>query len=349
MRRLHLYCYLLPILALGASWPASVRGEETYEALAARSVQTQVLRRLLYPFVATCDKEKDHFRQLFCTALNDRLKAQHQGKVYRSTFEPSEAGPLLVSFKAKPEPTMEVVVKGCLTCNEPMLESKGGDISKGRFFLFKLPKEIKIKRRGNLLYDLGDIDMASYQVKLPKEMTEKKFQEEVLPFVRLDLLFRPEAGVELVGAGRYKYGVITFELVGHRFYDRCAGTVFGGAPKAAGKFVVDKNDLSCPQNQPKKAVAKVVLPSTLPQVQVRTLMDHLSEDLQVCYEQFGLTGDVPADIVVTPKGQVKFVKVTGKLSGTPSGQCVERLIKNVEFPKFSGDDARLQWPLSLRN
>ena len=58
---------------------------------------------------------------------------------------------------------------------------------------------------------------------------------------------------------------------------------------------------------------------------------------------------MPTDIVVSPTGLVKHVKVVGKLAGTPTGKCVERLVKNLTFPKFSGDDARLQWPFALQN
>jgi hypothetical protein len=79
------------------------------------------------------------------------------------------------------------------------------------------------------------------------------------------------------------------------------------------------------------------------------LMRHLSDDLQACYEQFGVAGEVPAELLISPQGKVKSVKISGKLSNTPTAQCVERLIKDLSFPKFSGDDARLQWPLSLRN
>ena len=340
----------LPLLALALAVGLPPRvglAEETFESLARSSTAIYNVKRILLPFVASCEREKTHFRRLFCSALNERLKAQHQVKVYRTTFEPSEMGPFVARFRAKPKPAVEIEVHGCLTCTEPMIEREGGDISKGRFFLFKVPKEIKIRRGSKHPYDLGDIKMATYTVELPATATEKSFREEVLPHLRLELLFRPESGVTMVGQ-RYKYGVINFELVGHRVYHKCAGRVYGVVPKSAKPiFVVDKNDLSCPQNQPKKAVARVQLPSTLPQRVVRELMELVGQDLAACYEQCGVGGRVPTDIVVASNGQVRQVKVVGKLSGTPTGQCVERLVKNLTFPKFSGDDARLQWPFTL--
>ena len=109
------------------------------------------------------------------------LNFSHDGKYfYATTNEPSNAGSLLVRFKARPKPTMVITVRGCLTCKGPMLERRGGDISKGRFFLFKMPKDIKI-RRGRVPYDFGNINIASYEIALPKGTTEKKFKKEILP------------------------------------------------------------------------------------------------------------------------------------------------------------------------
>jgi len=321
---------------------------EDFESVRKPSVQVHNIKQILRPFVATCDRERTNFRRLFCTALNERLKAQHQAKLYRTEHKPTAVGPLVARFKDKPKPTLELEVRGCLTCKEPLLNRAGGDISKARFFLFKVPPQIRI-RRGKYPYDLGQIDVATYTAELPAGTTEKKYREQILPQLRLELLFRPVAGVTMVGAARYKYGVITFELVGHRVVDKCTGKVYGAQPKQAKAYVVDKNDLSCPQNQPKKVAAQPKLPSTLPQRKVKQLMELVSHDLQACHEQFGVGGRVPTDVVVASTGQVRHVKVVGKLSGSPTGQCVERLLKNVTFPKFSGDDARLQWPFVLKD
>ena len=126
------------------------------------------------------------------------------------------------------------------------------------------------------------------------------------------------------------------------------GAVLGAVPPAAGKFPVDKNDLTCPENQPKKVVAAPKLPTTMDQGLVKALMDMVNADLGACYEMFGKAGDVPVDVVVAPSGKVKIAKVAGDLSGTPTAECVERMVKNLTFPKFVGRDARLQWPFTLK-
>jgi hypothetical protein len=335
-------------LALAAAAvPAPAFAGDDFESLEKGSELVYDLMGMLRPFVATCDRETDHFRQLFCSALNERLKAQHQSKLYRITEEPSIAGPLIVRFKAKPKPQMEVEVRGCLTCKEPMLDREGGDISKARFFLFKTPKEIKLKR-GKVLYDLGDIDVASYKIDLPKTMTEKTFNEEVLTAMRLEFLFRPVAGVVSVGGGKYSYGVLNFELVGHRVFNRCSGEVPGSAPKTTGKIALDKTDMTCVENRPKVEV-KIVLPTEIPRAKVKELLGRVADDLHTCHEQFGAMGDVPTEVMVSPSGVVKSAKVSGDLKETPTAACVERLVKAVVFPKFQGEEARINWPFTLRN
>ncbi len=319
----------------------------SFEYLLKTAVPVYNLKSLLRPFVATCAFKKTRFKKLFCSALNERLKAQHQTKVYHLPIETTAVeGPLVAFFKAKPKPRAEVYVRGCLTCKEPMLRRAGGDITRGRFFTLKLPRDIKIKR-GKVLYNLVNIGMAKYVFDLPPKMTAKTFRTEFLPHLRLDLLFRPEAGTEMVGR-KYKYGVITFQPVGHRVYHKCTGAVLGAVPPAAGKFPVDKNDLTCPENQPKKVVAAPKLPTTMDQGLVKALMDMVNADLGACYEMFGKAGDVPVDVVVAPSGKVKIAKVAGDLSGTPTAECVERMVKNLTFPKFVGRDARLQWPFTLK-
>ena len=329
-----------------AAAPAKLK-KDSFEYLAKTSVPVYNLKSILRPFVATCSNKKTRFKKLFCSALNERLKSQHQSKVYHlAVEETSSVGPLVAFFRAKPKPHAEIYVRGCLTCKEPMLARAGGDISKGRFFTLKLPRDVKIKR-GKVQYELVNIGMAKYILDLPPKMTAKTFKTEVLPHLRLDLLFRPVAGVTKVGR-RFKYGVFTFQPAGHRVYQKCSGQVLGSVPPMQGKYQVDKNDLTCPQNQPKVVVAKPKLPTTMDQGKVKKLMDLVNSDLGACYEMFGKAGDVPVDVVVASSGKVKVAKVAGDLAGTPTAVCVERMIKALVFPKFIGRDARLQWPFTLK-
>ena len=321
--------------------------EDSFEYLARTAVPVYNLKAILRPFVDACLDKKTKFKKLFCQALNERLKSQHQSKVYHlAVEETSEVGPLVATFKARPKPQVEVWIRGCLTCKEPMLQKEGGNISRGRFFTLKLPKDIKIGR-GKVLYNLTHIGLVRYTMDLPPKMTAKQFKTEWLPHLRADLMFRPVAGTTMVGR-RYKYGVINFQPVGHRVYQKCSGAVLGASPGMQGKYEVDKNDLSCAENQPKKVVVAPRLPTNLDQDKVKVIMEAVEADLGACYEMFGKAGDVPVDVMVAPSGKVKMVKVAGDMGGTPTAQCVERMVKALTFPKFVGRDARLQWPFTLK-
>lgn len=337
------------LIAFTATWmaPSLVLGASTYEAEQKRSEPVLKLRGILRPFVDTCARKKDARSKRICISVNERLRSQYQTKVYRVTRKASAAGPLVVSYQKRPRPHMVITVKGCLTCEAPMLARKGGNIANARFFVFKMPDNIKIRRgrRRGSPYSLEDIDVASYKVDLPPKMTAKKFNKEVKPFLRLDLVFRPVDGVTMVGR-RFKYGVINFELVAHRVYDRCTGKVFGATPAMKGEIPPDNEDPICPHNQ-RRNIVKPKLPATLPQKVVKQLMETVGSDLQACYEQFGTAGKLPTVVTVASTGKVKDVAVGGDLKDTPAARCVQRLIRNITFPRFSGNDARITWPFQL--
>ncbi|MBW2733157.1 MAG: hypothetical protein JRH20_12260 [Deltaproteobacteria bacterium] len=334
----------LTLLCLTGETALAAQGE-SFEKLLGRSVEVYDMRGMLLPFVKTCERERTPFRRLFCEALNERLKAQHQSKVYFQSFEVDTGGPLGVRFSpnlAKPE--MVIKVKGCLTCTKPMLGRRGGDISKARFFLFREPKSIRVRRGG--VFDLAGIDISETKAVMPKKMSAKKFQRDVAPHLRLDLLYRPVAGVTQVGR-RHRYGVLTFELLGHRVYDKCSGTVYAAEPKMKGKYKVDRNDMTCPQNLARGKVKKIVLPPKLPEATVRRLMADVSADMHTCYNQFGVTGDYTINMVVMPDGRVKEARSLGDNAETPTAHCVERLVKNVRFPRFSGRRVHVPWPFKI--
>ena len=330
--------------------PTRAGATENYEKVRKLSTEVYDMRAVLLPFVKSCQGKASSFRRLFCEALNERLKAQHQSKLYEQTFDgESTGGPLTLSFlsPSKPgaQPQMKIALRACLTCDHPMIERQGGDIAKARFFVFKEPKAIKARKGG--LYDLADVSLAELEVPLPETMSAKRFDREVRPQLRLDLIYRPVAGVTRIGR-RQKFGVVTFELAAHRVYNKCSGEVYRAEPKMLGKRVaVDKNDMSCPQNRPQGKIAKIVLPPKLPSGTVKRLMGALSEDLVACYNQFGVRGDFPVDILIMPDGRVKRATVMGAQAGTPSAECVERLVRGVHFPPFAGRSLHLPWPLAI--
>lgn len=351
MRRIFISIVVLSVF-VSVSLNGFASQPKSYESLQQKSISVLDARRILLPFVKTCDREKTKFRRLFCEALNERLKSQHQSKMYEQTFSLEDQGPLELSYVAKPKPGFEIELKGCLTCNKPMLNRKGGDISKARFFVFKQPKSIRVKRGAK--FDLVDIDMDKIDVPIKvdevdeKPWNKKRFMNEIGQFVRLDMVYRPVAGVTKVKSGaRYAYGVVNFEMVGYRIYNKCTGDIYKAQPAMSGKYKVDKNDLSCPQNRPDWGKKQIVLPPKLPEAETKSLMAGVEADLGACYNQFGQTGEFPVDILILGNGRVKDVKVMNENDSTPSGECVKRLIKNIRFPKFSGRKLHLPWPLKI--
>lgn len=163
---------ILTLLALNALVsPAMAADPATFEEARKASVEVNDLPRVLRPFVTDCSLKQDHFKRLFCEALNQRLIAQHQTIAYRYEVKPSVAGPLVVNV-GKGAAEAELLVNGCLTCAKPILPRKSGDISKGRFFMFQQPKTITSSRARGSTTILGT---------LPSRATPSTFRKRVRP------------------------------------------------------------------------------------------------------------------------------------------------------------------------
>lgn len=333
-------------ICLIATAALAAPANENFENLLKKSEQVESLPRLLQPFVVDCSQEKNETKRLYCRELYQRLREQRAHKMFHLEATASTQSALNARFVEKPKPQLEITVRGCLTCSEPH-----GEKGAAKFFLFKKPKDIRPAKGGGAKgYELTDIDLQTIKGALPAKTTEKQFREEILPHLRLDFVFQPT--VEDLGVGKKggAFSTIGFKLLGHRVYDKCSGVIYSAAPKmTVASFPVDKTDMSCVQNQPKKADDGPKLPSGLPQARVKELLDGVGADVQVCFEMYGQSGEAPTEIIVAPDGKVKSAKVSGKLQNTPAAACVERLVKDAIFPQFSGQDAKVQWPFLLRD
>lgn len=57
---------------------------------------------------------------------------------------------------------------------------------------------------------------------------------------------------------------------------------------------------------------------------------------QGCYDKHGVSGNVTVKLSVTPDGKVKSSSATGSFAGTPTGECVSKLVSGATFPAWDG-------------
>ncbi len=55
-----------------------------------------------------------------------------------------------------------------------------------------------------------------------------------------------------------------------------------------------------------------------------------------CLERANTTGAVTALAEVEPEGHVRSVRLSGPAASTAAGSCIEQVIFDVRFPRFTG-------------
>lgn len=92
----------------------------------------------------------------------------------------------------------------------------------------------------------------------------------------------------------------------------------------------------------KPVAAKLGMP------EVRAGMEKLREPAHECYEKYKVAGHAQVMVRIEADGSVSSAQVTGKFAGTPSGRCVEAIVRKASFPSFKEGPIEVQYPLLLR-
>jgi len=58
--------------------------------------------------------------------------------------------------------------------------------------------------------------------------------------------------------------------------------------------------------------------------------------VDACYDQYKVPGTAMVNVVIAKNGKVSSASVTGKFAGTPTGRCVERVVKTAAFRPSDG-------------
>jgi hypothetical protein len=90
------------------------------------------------------------------------------------------------------------------------------------------------------------------------------------------------------------------------------------------------------------------VPAKLGIPEIRDGMEQLREPVHECYEEHQVPGHAQVTVRIEADGSVSSVKLGEKFSGTPSGECVRKVVLGHRFPKFKQGPIVIQYPLLLR-
>jgi hypothetical protein len=98
-----------------------------------------------------------------------------------------------------------------------------------------------------------------------------------------------------------------------------------------------------PAEKPKKAVeAAPDEPASAPPRTVKDLrsaLARLQNRVVACHQRFQVDGVADVRVAVNPSGTVESASLAGEFEGTPTGDCIVRLVSAASFPSFDGTES----------
>jgi hypothetical protein len=326
MRNLISFTLLFSLLLVAGNATA----EDNFESRAKRTTHITQLEKVLGPFLQKCGTTNE-LPDLHCRAI----RAYMQRKISQKLYSSYSLGTGLKFGKYNAKFEYPVTVRGCITCGAPALFDP---------LLFKSNKFFVTTRKPTKMVDNkpSGLDMGKFTIPVdPRELG--KWTKTVKPFLRVQFLYK------VMGSGVWdkKMGNgITLYMGGYRVYDHCTGKVYYSEPASKGLAPIDTKGCV-------KKVAKVntgpVLPKMPKSSKIRDLMRSIRPQIIGCYKQYQIPGKAKVKLYISGKdGKVFKVRVRGDFKGTPTGTCVVKVIKTLDFGKFTKKKISFKYNYSLQ-
>jgi len=90
------------------------------------------------------------------------------------------------------------------------------------------------------------------------------------------------------------------------------------------------------------------VPAKLGLPEIRDGMEQLRGAVHDCYERYKVPGHVQATVQIEADGSVSAVRLGEKFAGTPSGECVRKVVLGARFAPFKEGPITIEYPLLLR-
>jgi hypothetical protein len=335
------------VLLVGPIAPAHAQASASYEVAAYEAQEIashQDLAAILWAYLGSCDSIENDFGRRQCQSLRAARRAQLAGKTFRMAGDRLALSALDFDDKKK---TLELRLYGCIACSAA------------------------VTVEGQPLYVLGTGQATIFGTTVLGPVVHsvaRKFQDQaaadlwkrdVVPRARAELVFRiPATPEELIWKRDLTQGVFV-EIVGYRIHDPCTGQVIAAQPKSK---PVAKDPSTCtgedlvalqrarevaarPKDQGPKGP---VLPEALTPVDIQETLKPAVEAAQQCYAIYGVAGEARFRIKINGNGQVTEVDQEGYFVDTPTGDCIDRAIRAVTFPRTQKASTTVNYPFVLR-
>lgn len=344
VRAVPLFCALsgVEIAALGGNAAHAQDFDSAHEQ--ANEVRTpETLAAVLWSFVASCDAIDNDFEKRQCQGVQLARQAQVSGKTF---YIAGEAGVLAAAdFDAKKR-AIALELRGCVAC--------AGAVSLAGKSLYIVGRGAP-RIAGNAV--VGATAHTTAVAARDAEAADK-WRADVLPRLRTELLFRVPARTRAWSKDDVQG--VSVDIVGYRIVDPCTGKVVASKPKsqpvAADESACTGDDLAAlikrreaeaRAKEPPKPTGPVV-PERLTPIDIQESLKPATDSAQECYAIYGVSGEARFRITIDQHGQVVKLEQLGDFVDTPTGTCIEDVVKKAVFPRSRKEATTVNYPFVLR-
>jgi hypothetical protein len=294
---------------------------------------------LFWSLSASCDQLADDLARRQCEGVRDGRRDQVLASTFLVDAEPSA---LTVGAFDAGKRVLPLELTGCIACTQTM---------DGQFFLVGGKGDVKVEGGGVR----GPV-VTSFTVPATSAEQAATWRDTVAARLKVQLLFRMVAGSPPWAQGNAKgYRV---DIVGFRIADPCDGKILAAQP-ASDPIRTDRKTCKGgavaegPVDQPKPPVepagpVEPEVPAVLGPSEIRAALEPARAAAAKCYEAYGVPGVAQLRITFTDDGSVVQVEQKGDFVDTPTGNCIEKAVKAIAFPKSKKKKTSIDYPFILR-
>jgi hypothetical protein len=297
------------------------------------------LGALLWTQLGSCKSMTNDLERRQCEGVQQRRSKQIGGKTFLFT---TDSSPLRVEAYNAKKKSAEISLTPCLACSEA-IEIDG--------------KKLHVTGQGSVKVSGGAISAAplhSTSQTFKDQAAFDKWKKEVLPRMKTEFVVKVDDAKKWSKSGANGMAV---EVVAYRSYDPCTGAVVACKPTSAkmsgdARACGEKEKKKDPV-EPEKVVEKPepkgpVLPHRLSPFQINMAMGPVRKQQNKCFDAYGVPGKGSFKITISNEGKVSDVKQTGDFVDTPTGKCIEKSIRGVQFKKFKKKSITFDFPVVLQ-
>jgi hypothetical protein len=303
---------------------APARADETFEVRSKGAQRIHRLENMVWALTAACDKGDD-IEQRQCRHVRDARAAEITAT---TLLVDADADAFDTGSWSAAKKSLALTLTECIRCAGVEVDGKTWYLT-----ATATPHFDAGKLRTGMLHDngLGFADEAAAKAWIGK-VTGAKVQ------LLVKVPTKPRWSVD------GKDG-LAFDVIGYRVYVPCDGSIVLSKPSSAGTLSPDPKQ--CAATEPTNAKPEAPKLDELTPDVIQEALKPVADGAAQCFEQLGVAGKAKLRITIAGDGSISKYEQQGDLAGTPTGECIDKLVKTVTFPASRRARTTINFPIVL--